>query len=61
MQWIAVPSDKRNSEKWSSEDKFLVANTLYKLKETEAPSGYDEDKNPHYFVIYQMLRSTQTV
>ena len=37
----------------SSEDKFLVANTLYKLEETEAPSGYDKDKNPHYFVIYQ--------
>ena len=37
----------------SSEDKFLVANTLYKLKETEAPSGYDRDENPHYFVIYQ--------
>lgn len=37
----------------SSDDKFLVANTLYKLEETEAPSGYDKDKNPHYFVIYQ--------
>lgn len=37
----------------SSEDKFLVANTLYKLEETEAPSGYDRDENPHYFVIYQ--------
>lgn len=37
----------------SSEDKFLVANTLYKLEEIEAPSGYDKDKNPHYFVIYQ--------
>ena len=37
----------------SSEDKFLVANTLYKLKEIEAPSGYDKDENPHYFVIYQ--------
>lgn len=37
----------------SSEDKFLVANTLYKLEETEAPSGYDEDEKPHYFVIYQ--------
>ena len=37
----------------SSEDKFLVANTLYKLEETEAPSGYDKDENPHYFVIYQ--------
>lgn len=37
----------------SSDDKFLVANTLYKLKETEAPSGYDKDENPHYFVIYQ--------
>lgn len=37
----------------SSDDKFLVANTLYKLEETEAPSGYDKDENPHYFVIYQ--------
>ena len=37
----------------SSEDKFLVANTLYRLEETEAPSGYDKDENPHYFVIYQ--------
>ena len=37
----------------SSEDEFLVANTLYKLEETEAPSGYDKDENPHYFVIYQ--------
>lgn len=37
----------------SSDDRFLVANTLYKLEETEAPSGYDKDKNPHYFVIYQ--------
>ena len=37
----------------SSDDKFLVANTLYKLEETEAPSGYDMDENPHYFVIYQ--------
>lgn len=37
----------------SSEDKFLVANTLYKLEEREAPSGYDKDENPHYFVIYQ--------
>lgn len=37
----------------SSEDKFLVANTLYKLEEIEAPSGYDKDNNPHYFVLYQ--------
>lgn len=37
----------------SSQDKFLVANTLYKLEETKAPSGYDRDENPHYFVIYQ--------
>lgn len=37
----------------SSQEKFLVANTLYKLEETEAPSGYDRDENPHYFVIYQ--------
>lgn len=37
----------------SNQEKFLVANTLYKLKEIEAPSGYDEDENPHYFVIYQ--------
>ena len=37
----------------SSEEKFLVANTLYKLEETEAPSGYDRDENPYYFVIYQ--------
>ena len=37
----------------SSDDKFLVANTLYKLEETEAPPGYDKDENPHYFVIYQ--------
>lgn len=37
----------------SSEDKFLVANTLYKLEEIEAPTGYDKDNNPHYFVLYQ--------
>lgn len=37
----------------SSDDRFLVANTLYKLEETKAPSGYDKDENPHYFVIYQ--------
>lgn len=37
----------------SSQEKFLVANTLYKLEEIEAPSGYDRDENPHYFVIYQ--------
>ena len=37
----------------SSEDKFLVANTLYKLEEIEAPSGYDNDDTPHYFAIYQ--------
>lgn len=37
----------------SSQEKFLVANTLYKLEETEAPSGYDKDNNPHYFVLYQ--------
>ena len=37
----------------SSQDKFLVANTLYKLEEIEAPSGYDKDNNPHYFVLYQ--------
>lgn len=37
----------------SSQDKFLVANTLYKLEEIEAPSGYDNDDTPHYFVIYQ--------
>ena len=37
----------------SNQNKFLVANTLYKLEEIEAPSGYDKDENPHYFVIYQ--------
>ena len=37
----------------SSQEKFLVANTLYKLEEIEAPSGYDKDNNPHYFVLYQ--------
>ena len=37
----------------SNQEKFLVANTLYKLEEKEAPSGYDKDENPHYFVIYQ--------
>lgn len=37
----------------SSHDKFLVANTLYKLEEIEAPTGYDKDNNPHYFVLYQ--------
>lgn len=37
----------------SNQEKFLVANTLYKLEETVAPSGYDRDENPHYFVIYQ--------
>ena len=37
----------------SNQERFLVANTLYKLKEMDAPSGYDKDENPHYFVIYQ--------
>lgn len=37
----------------SNQDKFLVANTLYKLEEIEAPSGYDKNAKPHYFVIYQ--------
>lgn len=37
----------------SNQNKFLVANTLYKLEEIEAPSGYDKDNNPHYFVLYQ--------
>lgn len=37
----------------SNQDQFLVANTLYKLEEIEAPSGYDKDDNPHYFTIYQ--------
>ena len=62
-EWEAVTTDstdvfKTNEDgeivfSGSSEDKFLVANTLYKLKEMEAPSGYDKDENPHYFVIYQ--------
>ena len=62
-EWEAVTTDstdvfKTNEDgeivfSGSSEDKFLVANTLYKLEETEAPSGYDRDENPHYFVIYQ--------
>ena len=38
---------------YSSQDKLLVENTLYKLEEIEAPSGYDKDNNPHYFAIYQ--------
>lgn len=62
-EWVVIK--KENSEEFvtndkgeivfsgSSEDEFLVANTLYKLEETEAPSGYDKDENPHYFVIYQ--------
>ena len=37
----------------SNQNKFLVANTLYKLEEIEAPTGYDKDNNPHYFVLYQ--------
>lgn len=37
----------------SNQEKFLEANILYKVEETKAPSGYDKDENPHYFVIYQ--------
>lgn len=62
-KWEAVTKDstevfKTNEDgeivfSGSNQERFLVANTLYKLEEIEAPSGYDKDKNPHYFVIYQ--------
>lgn len=35
MQGIAVPSDKRNSEKWSSEDKFLIVMETFSMNQVE--------------------------
>lgn len=37
----------------SSEQRFLEANNLYKIEETKAPSGYEINKDPYYFVIYK--------
>lgn len=37
----------------SSQEKFLVANTLYKIKETQAPVGYDKSEKPYYFTLYK--------
>lgn len=33
--------------------KFLSAFNLYKIEETEAPDGYELNKTPYYFSIYQ--------
>lgn len=35
MQWIAVPSDKRNSEKWSNEDTFLIVMETFSMNQLE--------------------------
>ena len=37
----------------SSQKKFLVANTLYKIEETQAPVGYDKSEKPYYFTLYK--------
>lgn len=37
----------------SNQDKFLVANTLYKIEETQAPVGYDKSEKPYYFTLYK--------
>lgn len=37
----------------SSQEKFLVANTLYKIEETQAPVGYDKSEKPYYFTLYK--------
>lgn len=37
----------------SSEQKFLEANNLYSVIETKAPSGYEMNTEPYYFVIYK--------
>lgn len=35
MQWIAVPSDKRNSEKWSNEDTLLIVMETFSMNQLE--------------------------
>lgn len=37
----------------TNKDKFLSAFNLYKIEETEAPDGYERNKTPYYFSIYQ--------
>lgn len=37
----------------TNKDKFLSAFNLYKIEETEAPDGYELNKTPYYFSIYQ--------
>ena len=37
----------------SNKDKFLSAFNLYKVEETKAPDGYELNKTPYYFSIYQ--------
>lgn len=37
----------------TNKDKFLSAFNLYKVQEIEAPDGYELNKKPYYFSIYQ--------
>lgn len=37
----------------TNKDKFLSAFNLYKVEEIEAPEGYERNKTPYYFSIYQ--------
>ena len=37
----------------TNKDKFLSAFNLYKVEEIEAPDGYELNKKPYYFSIYQ--------
>lgn len=37
----------------TNKDKFLSAFNLYKVEEIEAPDGYERNKKPYYFSIYQ--------
>ena len=37
----------------TNKDKFLSAFNLYKVEETKAPDGYELNKTPYYFSIYQ--------
>lgn len=37
----------------TNKDKFLSAFNLYKVEEIKAPDGYERNKKPYYFSIYQ--------
>ena len=37
----------------TNKEKFLSAFNLYKVEEIEAPEGYERNKTPYYFSIYQ--------